>query len=36
MPQKQKASAEEKVRAVRECLAGRIGQSDRRKGESRP
>ena len=28
MPQKQKASAEEKVRAVRECLAGRIGQSE--------
>ena len=28
MPQKQKTSAEEKVRAVRECLAGRIGQSE--------
>lgn len=28
MPQKQKASAEEKVRAVRECLAGRLGQSE--------
>ena len=28
MPHKQKAVAEEKTRIVRECLAGRMGQSE--------
>ena len=28
MPHKHKATADEKIRVVRECLAGRMGQSE--------
>ena len=28
MPHKHKATADEKIRVIRECLAGRMGQSE--------